>query len=182
MNQLVLAALATVALVACHDGGASPSPAPGKTMGTIGVTSAAFSAGAPITPQYTCDGPDQSPQLSWTSVPDAAKSIAIVVDDPDAPHGTFTHWIIWNIGPEMRMLGVGGNGGLGGGIAGTNDFERIGYSGPCPPKGQLHHYRFTVYALDAKLTLRPSDHRADLDKAMNAHVLAQGTLTGTFQH
>ena len=182
MMRVALVACAAFSILGCRDASVSPGPPPGKTSAPVVLSSAAFAAGSSIPAQYTCDGVDQSPELAWSAVPDSAKSIAIVVDDPDAPHGTFTHWIVWNITPSTRTLGVAGNGGLAGGTSGTNDFDRIGYSGPCPPKGQLHHYRFNVYGLDTKLDLRPSDKRADLDKAMASHVLAQGTLVGTFQH
>ena len=182
MKAFVLAASAAFVLGGCRDASVSPGPPPGKTAQSLVVSSSAFPAQSPIPAAYTCDGTDQSPELAWTTVPDGTKSIAIVVDDPDAPHGTFTHWIVWNISPGARSLGTGGNGGLSGGISGTNDFDRVGYSGPCPPKGQLHHYRFTVYALDAQPTLRQSDRRADVDKALAGHVVAQGTLVGTFQH
>ena len=182
MNKLMCAAAAAVALVGCKSASLSPSPPPGKSPQSVGVTSPAFSASSPIPAGNTCDGAEQSPGLSWTAMPDGVQSIAIIVDDPDAPQGTFTHWIVWNIAPDARTIGEGGNGGLGGGVSGTNDFGKTGYGGPCPPKGQLHHYHFKVYGLDAKVDLRPSDKRADLDKALSGHVLAQGDLVGTFQH
>jgi Raf kinase inhibitor-like YbhB/YbcL family protein len=182
MNKLTLAAVALL-VASCRNASVSPpGPPHGKTASSVTVSSSAFSAGQPIPPQYTCDGADQSPELSWTAVPDAAKSVAIIVDDPDAPSGTFTHWILWNIEPGTRTLGTGGSGGLGGGTSGTNDFDHVGYSGPCPPKGALHHYHFSVYGLDTKLTLRPTYKRPDLDRAMNGHVIAKGELVGTFQH
>jgi Raf kinase inhibitor-like YbhB/YbcL family protein len=184
MNSWTLATAAAAALVVggCRDASVSPGPPAGKTAAAIVVSSASFPTGASIPPQYTCDGGDQSPQLSWTSVPEGTKSIAIIVDDPDAPHGTFTHWTLWNVAATARTIGANGNGGFAGGISGTNDFDRVGYSGPCPPKGQLHHYHFTVYALDTTLKLRASDKRADVNQALHGHVLAQGTLVGTFQH
>ena len=181
MNKLAFA-LVAFGLAACRDAGVSPSPPPGKTATSVTVSSSAFSAGSAIPANYTCDGADQSPDLAWTAVPDGAKSIAIVVDDPDAPHGTFTHWIVWNIQPSTRTLGAGGGGGLAGGVSGTNDFDRVGYSGPCPPKGAAHHYHFRVYGLDTTVSLKPSAKRSDLDKALSGHVLAQGELVGTFQH
>ncbi len=182
MRHVAFAVAAALIVAGCKSASVSPSPPPGKAAMNVVVTSSAFPQGSPIPAAFTCDGAGQSPDLSWTSVPDETKSIAIVVDDPDAARGTFTHWIAWNIAPETRALGAGGNGGLAGGESGTNDFDRQGYSGPCPPKAQLHHYRFEVYGLDTKLSLRPSDKRADLDKAMAGHVLAEGKLVGTFQH
>jgi Raf kinase inhibitor-like YbhB/YbcL family protein len=173
-----------VVCLGCKDaGGSPPVPANGATPASLTVSSGAFSADSPIPTDNTCDGVNQSPQLSWTAVPTTVKSIAVVVDDPDAPSGTFTHWIVWNIKPEMRLLGPGGGGGLGGGQQGTNDMDKVGYSGPCPPKGKVHHYRFTVYGLDTTtLNLRASDRRPDLNRAINNHILAQGTLVGTYQH
>jgi Raf kinase inhibitor-like YbhB/YbcL family protein len=180
-NRVLMAALGFCA--ACHDAGTStPGPAKGVTVASVVVSSAAFSADSPIPVDYACDGPDQSPQLSWTAMPDSVKSIAIVVEDPDAPNGTFTHMLVWNMKPGTRQVGAGGSGGLGGGAFGTNDFNRAAYSGPCPPKGKVHHYRFNVYGLDTMLTLKPSDKRDALDHAMSAHVVAQGTLVGTYEH
>ncbi len=181
--SLTLSASLLFAIGACKDAGnVAPGPPKGTTPASFSV-SASFGSGAAIPQDHSCDGADQNPQLAWTSVPDKTKSIAIVVDDPDASAGTFTHWILWNIKPDTRQLGAGGNGGLAGGIGGTNDFGRSGYAGPCPPKGALHHYHFKIYALDAMLTgLKATDKRADLDKAMNGHVLGLGELVGTFQH
>lgn len=180
-KRFVIAALVGVA--GCRDASTTaPGPANGTVVASIAVSSAAFAAGSPIPKDYTCDGADQSPELSWTAMPDTAKSIAIVVDDPDAPNGTFTHWLLWNVKPGSRMLGAGGNAGLGGGVSGTNDFDRAAYRGPCPPKGNVHHYRFRVYGLDAMMPLKPTDKRSALDRAMNTHVVAQGELTGTYEH
>ena len=178
MKKLALLML----LAGCKDQSVTPGPAAGKTAAPLTVSSPSFAEGASIAASHTCDGPDQSPQLGWTAAPDSAKSIAIVVDDPDAPGGTFTHWIIWNIKPDTRLLGAGGNGGFAGGISGTNDFDHVGYNGPCPPKGTVHHYRFTVYALDVLLALKSNEKRAALDKMMNGHIVAQGTLRGTYTH
>ena len=164
---------------ACRDGGSAPSPAASGPPAAITVTSAAFGNGATIPTGNTCHGVDTSPEINWTELPNTARSAALIVDDPDAPSGTFTHWIVWNIKPESRLLGAA-NGGLGGGMAGTNDFDHVGYGGPCPPAGKVHHYRFTLYGLDTTLNLRATDKRSDLDKAMNHHIVAQGTLTGTF--
>ncbi len=178
MKRIVLA----MVLFGCKDTPVAPTPPPGQTAAEVTVSSASFSNGASIPPELTCDGADQSPQLAWTAMPDKTKTVAIIVDDPDAPNGTFTHWILWNVAGPTRMLGANGNGGYAGGIAGTNDFGKAGYGGPCPPKGKLHHYHFRVYGLDTTLALKPSDKRSDLDRAMTGHVIAQGELVGTFQH
>ncbi len=174
-------AMVAIFAVGCRDS-ASASPPKGVTPESITVSSSTFASNGPIPAANTCDGAGQSPELSWTALPSSAKTIAIIMDDPDAPMGTFTHWILWNIAPDTRQLGVGGNGGLAGGMAGTNDFGEVGYGGPCPPKGKLHHYHVKVYGLDAKLSLKQSDKRSDLDKAMSGHVVAQGELVGTFEH
>jgi Raf kinase inhibitor-like YbhB/YbcL family protein len=171
--------LFVVACVACKDAGVSPSPANGTTVMSVTITSASFAANAPIPVDHTCDGADQSPQLSWTSMPGTTRSIAVVLDDPDAPSGTFTHWLLWNVAAETRTLPPGA---MGGGMAGTNDFGKVGYNGPCPPKGKLHHYRFNVYGLDTILKLKATDKRSDLDTALHGHVVAQGMLAGTFEH
>jgi Raf kinase inhibitor-like YbhB/YbcL family protein len=144
------------------------------------VTSSAFENLAPIPREYTCDGADTSPPLSWTSGPAGTRSYALIVEDPDAPGGMFTHWVIWNIAnpqlddvilPETK-LGSGA-------MQGTNSWTRLGYGGPCPPDGE-HQYIFTVYALDTTLTLPATTRSGDLRTAMDGHVLGQGTLIGTY--
>ena len=182
----MLSCLVLLASAACHDSNAAapnPSPPKGVTPAKIVVSSAAFAAGAPIPVDYTCDGGnDRSPPLAWSEMPNTAKTIAIVVDDPDAPSGTFTHWIAWNIAPETRTLADGANVAAVSGVTGENDFGRAGYSGPCPPKGKLHHYHFKLFGLDTTLALKTDAKRANLDAAMSSHVVAQGDLVGTFQH
>jgi Raf kinase inhibitor-like YbhB/YbcL family protein len=179
MKRLVLAAFM---LVACKGSGASPSAPPGQSTSTLTVTSTSFLADAPIGALYTCDGKDTEPQLAWSSVPDATKAFAIIVDDPDAPSGTFTHLVAFDLDATARSLAEGASATSAGGVLGTNDFGKLGYGGPCPPKGPLHHYRFTVYATDGKLGLASGATRAELDAALSHHVLAQGTLVGTFSH
>jgi Raf kinase inhibitor-like YbhB/YbcL family protein len=173
-----------IGLVGCRSNSAPspPSPANGVTPASVTVSSAAFASGGAIGADYTCDGTDRSPQLAWSAMPSTAKTVAFVVDDPDAPSGTFTHWIAWNIKPDARTIADGANAVTVGGASGTNDFGRIGYGGPCPPRGQLHHYHFRIYGLDASLTLRADAKRAEMDAAMSGHVVALGELVGTFQH
>jgi hypothetical protein len=147
----------------------------------IKVASTAFKEGESIPSQYTCDGVNISPSLEWTATP-GAKTLAIVCDDPDAPAGTWTHWLVYNLpGATMGVIEnmpvqekVGG-----GGMQGTNDFGKIGYGGPCPPKG-THRYFFKVYALDSELPLKPAATKDQLMKAMEGHVIAQGQLMGTY--
>lgn len=180
MKRHVLACL--IATCACKGSSGGPSAPPGQSTATLTVTSTSFASGDAIAPLYTCDGKDTEPQLAWTAPPDATKAFAIIVDDPDAPSGTFTHLVAFDLDPSARAIAEGANATSVGGVLGTNDFGKTGYNGPCPPKGQVHHYRFNVYATDAKLGLAAAASRADLDAALAHHVLAQGALVGTFSH
>lgn len=146
------------------------------TTRTLTVTSDAFQANQAIPSEYTCDGGEQTPPLSWSGVPRDAKSVAVLVEDPDAPKGTFTHWIVTNIPPSETSLPA--NGSLPqGAVAAKNDKGATGYAAPCPPSG-THHYHFRVFALDR--TLAQPASRADFMKAIQGHVLAQGDLVGTY--
>ena len=171
-----------IAMEACRDSPAAPTPPKGVTPASITVSSTTFASGAPIPVDFTCDGKDKSPQLTWSAMPATAKTIAIVVDDPDAPSGTFTHWIAWNLAPDTHALAEGAGAETASGTSGMNDFGRAGWSGPCPPKGKLHHYHFKVFGLDTSLTLGADAKRGALDTAMSGHMVAQGDLVGTFQH
>jgi Raf kinase inhibitor-like YbhB/YbcL family protein len=148
------------------------------------IRTKAFAEGSPIPAKFTCEGSDCSPPLEWDQVPASAQSLALLVDDPDAPSGTWTHWIVFNLAP--------GTGGLpedmprtqylpGGARQGLNDFKRLGYGGPCPPAGRPHRYFFRLYALDCVLDLRPGIARVELERAMHGHVLDQGQVMGTYQ-
>lgn len=148
------------------------------------VTTKAFSPGGAIPKNYTCDGTDTSPDLSWSGIPAGVQSFALIADDPDAPVGTWTHWLIWNIQAQSMGLpkGVPKGETLGDGTRqGRNDFRRIGYGGPCPPPGKPHRYFFKVYALDAKLDLKSGATKNELERAMNGHVLAQAELMGKYE-
>jgi Raf kinase inhibitor-like YbhB/YbcL family protein len=153
-----------------------------NAAGQMQLTSTAFSDGSPVPVQYTCDGKDESPPLKWTGTPEGTKSFALIVDDPDAPMGTWTHWVLFDLAPDTTELkedaGKSGSGDQGG--HGTNSFKKSGYGGPCPPKGKPHHYVFKLYALDQKLGLKPGASRKDVEKAIQPHILAQGQLTGTY--
>jgi Raf kinase inhibitor-like YbhB/YbcL family protein len=158
------------------------------TQGTntsIKMSSAAFTDGALIPKQYTCDGANISPPLSWTNVPVKARSLALIVSDPDAPNGIFTHWVLFNLTVTTRELpeNIPAHEALEGGARqGTNSFERIGYSGPCPPPNdKAHRYVFKLYALDIELTLAASTTKEVLEKAMTGHILAEGELTGKYK-
>jgi len=150
---------------------------------SLAVTTTAFSPGGAIPKSYTCDGADASPDLSWSGAPAGVQSFALIADDPDAPVGTWTHWLIWNIPAQSTGLpkGVPKDETLRDGTSqGRNDFRRVGYGGPCPPPGKPHRYFFKVYALDAKLDLRGGANRNELERAMKGHVLAQGELMGKY--
>ncbi len=149
----------------------------------IKITSSAFQDGGLIPAKYTCDGADVSPPLQWDTVPEGAKSIALICDDPDAPMGTFVHWVIFSLPAETRQLAekVPADKTLPSGARqGTSDFGRVGYGGPCPPSG-THRYFFKIYALDAKVDLPAGARKSDLLKAMQGHILAQGQLIGKYK-
>jgi Raf kinase inhibitor-like YbhB/YbcL family protein len=146
---------------------------------SISITSPSFQAGGDIPARFTCDGTNVSPALQIGGVPNEAKSLVLIVDDPDAPRGLFTHWIIWNI--DAKTTRVAENSAPTDGVQGTNDFGKRNYGGPCPPSG-THRYFFKIFALGTKLELKPGARRAELDAAMRGHVLAQGELMGRYSH
>ncbi|MBI2061069.1 MAG: YbhB/YbcL family Raf kinase inhibitor-like protein [Nitrospirae bacterium] len=146
------------------------------------LKSSAFKAGDAIPAKYTCDGQDISPPLDWSGVPTGAKSLALISDDPDAPVGTWVHWVMWNIPATSTSLPEN--------VAkkdklpddskqGTTDFRRIGYGGPCPPSG-THRYFFKLYALDTALNLPSTATKKDLEAAMKGHILAQTEIMGRY--
>lgn len=141
------------------------------------LASSAFGEGEAIPALYTCDGADETPPLAISDVPASAKSLALVMDDPDASNGIWDHWLIWNIPPETTELH---NHTSPIGIIGRNSWGRNDYGGPCPGRGQ-HRYQFKLYALNTTLNLRPDSNRTDLEDAMEGHILDQFTLTGFYQ-
>ncbi|MEF8788378.1 MAG: YbhB/YbcL family Raf kinase inhibitor-like protein, partial [Planctomycetota bacterium] len=185
MKALRIAAVAALtALAAAGCGGNGPAdapsgrkqrPAPPSQMeGTLELISPAFRDGAEIPTRYTCDGDDVSPPLEISGVPDEAASLALVVDDPDAPGRTFVHWVAWNIPPDTSELPEGK---LPAGREGTNSFGETGYGGPCPPEGDgPHTYRFKLHALDAKLDLEAGAGADALYDAMDGHILDRTVL------
>jgi Raf kinase inhibitor-like YbhB/YbcL family protein len=138
------------------------------------VTSQAFGQNQKIPRKYTCDGDDVNPPLEIGQLPSGAKSMVLIIDDPDAPSGTWDHWVVWNIPPtdkiEERTVP---------GIEGTNSFGKHSYGGPCPPSG-THRYYFKVYALDSELKLGSNSKKKDVEKAMQNHILAKGELIGLY--
>jgi hypothetical protein len=175
-TALLLAALAT----ACR---ASNEIFPGATM-SIQITSAAFADGQTIPVKFTCDGGDISPPLQWKNAPANVKSFALIADDPDAPMGTWVHWVIYDLPAATSALPedvAKSKDPARNAKQGINDFKRLGYGGPCPPPGKAHRYFFKLYALDTPLELKPGATKNELLKAMEGHVLAQGQLMGKYQ-
>lgn len=150
----------------------------------LSVSSSAFQEAGSIPVKYTCDGQDMSPPLAWGEPPQKTKAFALIVDDPDAPGGAFTHWVLFNLPaasrglpeamPAQKQLETGA-------LQGKNDFGRIGYGGPCPPRGPAHRYRFTIYVLDSPLNLLAGASRKQVLDAMKGHILVQGQLTGSYR-
>ncbi|MGE5195098.1 MAG: YbhB/YbcL family Raf kinase inhibitor-like protein [Deltaproteobacteria bacterium] len=150
---------------------------------SIELTSPAFQSGATIPKQYTADGEDKSPPLHWSEPPKTTKSLALICDDPDAPVGTWVHWVLFNVPAETRELeeAVPTAETLGNGAKqGKNDFSGIGYGGPAPPRGKPHRYFFKLYALDRTIDLSPGATSAQRVKAMKGHILAEGQLVGKY--
>ncbi len=148
------------------------------------LTSPAIASGAAIADDYACTGADRSPALAWSDAPQSTKSFALIVDDPDAPRGTFVHWVAYNIPARVTSLAAGVPQTAeiaGGGTNGINSFEHIGYNGPCPPPGKIHHYHFRLFALDSKLTPDDGADAAAIQSAMRGHVVATAELVGTFE-
>jgi Raf kinase inhibitor-like YbhB/YbcL family protein len=149
----------------------------------IKIESSAFKEGGMIPVKYTCDGEDVSPPLKWGDLPTGTKSIALISDDPDAPVGTWVHWVLYNLPPDVRALpeNIPPKKTLeNGAVQGTSDFKRPGYGGPCPPGG-THRYFFKIYALDKKIDLAPGASKAQLLKAMESHILDSGQLMGKYK-
>lgn len=150
---------------------------------SFALNTTAFAEGGLIPKKYTCDGADLSPALTWADAPPGTQSLALIADDPDAPVGTWTHWIAWNLPPASTGLPEGApkQETLADGTRqGSNDFKRIGYGGPCPPVGKPHRYFFRLYALDTKLPLNPGATRQELERAIKGHVLAQAEFMGKY--
>ena len=175
MMKTMIGLLFLVALATPVIGPAQAQSSPGPT--SLKVTSSAFPDGGKIPKQYTCDNSDVNPPLRIENLPKAVKSLVLIVDDPDAPGRTWTHWLVWNIDPkatEIREASVPQNA-----VQGTSDFGSAQYGGPCPPSG-THRYYFKVYALGTTLSLPSSAKKATVEKAMAGHIIAKGSLMGTY--
>lgn len=149
----------------------------------LSIESPAFAGNTNIPPVYTADGEDRSPPLRWSGVPAEAKTLALIMEDPDAPSGTFVHWVAFNIPATIDHLSEGTEHRgdyTDGTLQGKNGFDRVGYGGPKPPQGQTHRYVFKLYALDDRLGLEPGVNREEVERAMRGHVLASTELTARY--
>lgn len=180
----ILLALSLISIAtACRPSEQPPKPESESPAMTITITSPAFKDGQAIPSTFTCDGADLSPPLSWKAVPDDTQSLVLIVDDPDAPKGTWVHWVLFDVEATTTDLpeGIPSKATvLSGAKQGKNDFKRIGYGGPCPPPGKAHRYFFKLYALDKMLNLEAGVTKADLEAMMKGHILAQGQLMGLY--
>jgi Raf kinase inhibitor-like YbhB/YbcL family protein len=151
---------------------------------TFAISSPSFSNGGKIPTKFTSDGTDVSPELTWTAPPPGTQSFTVIADDPDAPLGTWTHWLLFNLPAHTATLPEGVtkvDDVPSGGRQGRNDFRKIGYGGPCPPPGKPHRYFFKLYALDKMLNLKPGASKQDVEQAMQGHILAKAELMGAYQ-
>lgn len=179
-NVLIVgfAAAALSALSACDDEAQQPAPGKEVRMSSLRITSPAFADSQPIPIRCTADGMDVNPELRIDGVPDGTTSLALIVDDPDAPMGTWVHWVLWNIPPGTTVIPEGSEPDRS--VCGRNSWRRTGYGGPSPPSG-THRYFFKLYALDGELDLPPSAGKAELERAMEGHILATAQLMGTYE-
>jgi Raf kinase inhibitor-like YbhB/YbcL family protein len=179
---IVIVGVGITASLACAKVNETAPKKGAKTMDTIQIESRAFKHMQPVPARYTCDGADISPPLSWSKLPAAAKSIVLICDDPDAPAGTWVHWVVYDLlptidslpenVPKIDSLPMSGK-------QGKTDFNRVGWNGPCPPGG-THRYFFKIYGLDTMLNLPSGKTKHEIEKTMKGHVVVQGELVGTY--
>ncbi len=154
-------------------------------MQTIDIKTSAFSEGEIIPVKYTCDSLDVSVPLVWSAPPEGTVSFALICDDPDAPMGTWVHWVLFNIPANITELpegiSIADDSSFASAVEGKNDFGKTEYGGPCPPRGPAHRYYFKIYALDTMLDLDKKADKADVEKAMKGHILAQGQIMGKYK-
>ncbi len=182
-NVVTLIVVSMLLFCSCKNSEQADSGTVGDKKMEIKITSSAFEDSGLIPDKYTCDGADISPPLQWEAVPEGTSSIALICDDPDAPVGTFVHWVIFGLPAETRELdeNIAPDKTLPSGAKqGTSDFGRIGYGGPCPPSG-THRYFFKIYALDTAIDLAAGATKRELLKAMEGHILGQGQLIGKYK-
>ena len=184
LRRVWMIALLVIAVMAGCNRASDSGADEGSTSSMLRLTSSAFEDGEMIPSVYTCDGEDISPPLRWDGVPEGTRTLALIMDDPDAPLRTWVHWVVYNIPPDLDALpeaGLSEPGPAQDVRQGENSLSRTGYGGPCPPSGK-HHYIFTLYALDTSLDLEPTEtDKQDLLDAMQGHVLARTTLTGLYE-
>jgi hypothetical protein len=183
MGRIIVCLSLSILIAACQSAMplASPTPIdPGDTPMTFKLSSPAFSMDDLIPKDFTCDGANRSPQLNWIGAPATAKSFVLIVDDPDAPNGTFTHWVLFDIPATLKQLNEGASTI---GVNGTNSFGQSKYQGPCPPIGHgPHHYYFTLYALDvATLNLKAGTPRRQVEAAIESHNVGRTHLIGQYE-
>lgn len=167
-----------VLLVFAAGSGVAFTAQKGRKAMALQVSSSAFSEGQPVPEKYTCDGQNVSPPLKWSGAPANTRSFSVIADDPDAPSGTFTHWVLYDLPPDTTELSEGSSAG---GKQGVSGFKKTGYGGPCPPPGGAHRYFFHVYALDVASLGGPGLSKQDVTTAMKGHIVGQGQLMGTYK-
>jgi Raf kinase inhibitor-like YbhB/YbcL family protein len=181
-STLLVAIAVLFSVYACAAVRPTDPQAGGQKM-AFSLSSSDFENGSTIPKNFTCDGADVSPELSWSDAPKETQSFALIADDPDAPVGTWTHWVIYNLAADTKSTPQNVNkiDQLPDGVMqGRNDFRKIGYGGPCPPTGKPHRYFFRLYALDTKLNLKAGASRQEVEQAMNRHVVGQAELMGKY--
>jgi len=163
---------------------AATSQNEGKHAMAFAISSKDFQNGSEIPKKFTCDGQDVSPDLSWTDPPEGTKTLALIADDPDAPAGTWTHWVLFDVPANTKNLpeGMSKDEQLpNGGRQGRNDFRKIGYNGPCPPPGKPHRYFFKLYAVDSMVNLKPGAAKQELERALEGHAVGKAELMGRYK-
>lgn len=175
--------LAVALLVACSQAAEPAAGLAGTAPQTVTLTSTAFAHGDAIPRRHTCDGADLSPELAWSGLPAGTVSLALICEDPDAPDGTWVHWVLYDLPADAADLpeGLSAHGEPHYGVQGENDFGHLGYGGPCPPPGDAHRYYFRLCALDTQLELAAGASKQEVDAAMQNHILAYGELMGTYR-
>lgn len=190
-HSRLMICLSAVAIILCMQvaaiepvGAKSAATETGANPMAFSISSSSFSSGGDIPKKFTCDDADVSPELSWTEAPAAVRSFALIADDPDAPAGTWTHWVLYDLPPQTTELPEGlakvdelPNGGR----QGRNDFHKIGYGGPCPPPGKPHRYFFKLYGLDQMLNLKPGAGKQEVEQAMQGHIVGETELIGKYR-
>jgi len=183
MNRITFSLASFVGAAVALLANAEP-PKASAASASLTVTSSAFQGGSNIPAKYSCEGANVSPALEWSGTPAMTKSLALICDDPDAPAGTWTHWVLFNLPASTTSLPEKMDPAAtlpNGAKQGTNDFQKTGYGGPCPPPGKPHRYFFRLYALDTELALKPGATRKEVLHAMEHHIVAEGQLMGTYQ-